>query len=140
MSKPTPLRRGFLWGNSYTGQRHTPIAPDLRRRDDTDTQSSLRCPVTYPALRIQFDDLALDIFENGPAMLRAELTPRVQELCGLALQTIAAAEGREDSQTIASSICKVLHRAYSLSSAAEQASHLRQRFPHSKMPELSAGF
>lgn len=110
------------------------------RRDDTDNPSSSRCPVSYPALRDEFDALALEIFEDGPTMLRTELTARVQELSGLALQTIAAAEGREDAQSIASSICRVLHRAYSLASAAEQASHLRQRLPHSKMPELRAGF
>ena len=91
-------------------------------------------------MRTEFDALALDIFENGPTMLHAELIARVQELSGLALQTIAAAKDLEDSQSIASSICRVLHRAYSLASAAEQASHLRQRFPHSKMSELSAGF
>lgn len=90
--------------------------------------------MTHPALRAEFDSLALDIFENGPTMLHAELIARVQELSGLALQTISAAEGREDSQSIASSICKILHRAYSLSSAVEQASHLRQRLPYSKMP------
>ncbi|KRG38552.1 hypothetical protein ARC78_15575 [Stenotrophomonas pictorum JCM 9942] len=96
--------------------------------------------MSYPALRADFDALALDIFEKGPSIQRAELTPLVQELCGLALQTLAAAEGCEDRQPITRSICTILHRAYSLSSAAEQASHLRQRLPHSKMPELSARF
>jgi hypothetical protein len=96
--------------------------------------------MTYPALRAEFDALALDIFENGPTMLHAELIARVQELCGLALLTIAATKDSEDSQDVASSICAILHRAYSLSNSVEQASYLRQRLPYSKMRELSASY
>lgn len=96
--------------------------------------------MTYPALRAEFDALALDIFENGHAMLSAELTARVQELCGLALQTLTATEGREDRQPIANSVCAILHHAYRLSNTAQQAAHLRQRLPYSKMRELSASY
>lgn len=88
--------------------------------------------MSYVDLRHAFDDLAYDIFATGYAMRTSECRARIHELYGLALQTLEAAQGRDDVDEVAATIGSILHRAYSISSTLKQCEMLRGKL--ARMP------
>lgn len=81
----------------------------------------------YDDLRAAFDELAFELFSSGYTLQKTERIARVQELHGLALQVLPAAEGRSDAEKIAAAIATILHRASSISSTIEQSELLRKK-------------
>lgn len=75
----------------------------------------------YPALRRDFDALAADLFDRGYLMTSRERLSRVQELHGLALQVLAAAQDQPDAVKIGANIAAVIRHASRMAAIPAQA-------------------
>ena len=87
----------------------------------------------YTDLRRDFDATAADLFGNGYMMTSRERLSRVQELHGLALQVLAAAQDRPDAIKIGASIAAVIRHANSMTTAATHAEILRERYERARL-------
>lgn len=111
------LQRCLLWGNPYSNLQIKPMVRAPIWLKDSPSSSPAVISMSYENLRSAFDELACEIFSNCYTMQASDRIASVQKLYDLGLQTLEAAESRDDAGKIRVAISSILHRGYSISSA-----------------------